>query len=63
MLKNGKKVIIGLFIISFFSFFSPNAISATTIGDTTFPADVGKTYAWKATYPAEAKGYKITFKS
>jgi len=63
-LKNVKKVIIGLFIIFFFfSFFSHNATSATTIGDTTFPADVGKTYTWKATYPAEAKGYKITFKS
>ena len=63
-LKNVKKVLIGLFIIfSFFSFFSPNAISATTIEDTTFPADVGKTYTWKTTYPAEDKGYKFTFKS
>ncbi len=63
-LKNVKKIIIGLFIILLFlPFFSPNAISATTIGDTTFPADVGKTYTWKVTYPAETKGYKITFKS
>ena len=63
-LKNVKKVIIGLFIILFFfSFFSRNAISATTIGDTTFPADVGKTYTWKITYPAEDKGIKYTFKS
>jgi len=63
-LKNVKKVIIGLFIIFlFFSFFSHNAISATTIGDTTCPADVGKTYTWKITYPAEAKGYKFTYKS
>jgi len=61
-LKNVKKVIIGLFIILFFfSFFSHNAISATTIGDTTFPADVGKTYTWKLTYPSEAKGMKFTF--
>ena len=63
-MKNVKRVIIGLFFIfSFFSFFSPNAISATTIEDTTFPADVGKTYTWKFTYPAEYKGYKTTFKS
>jgi hypothetical protein len=62
-LKNVKKIIICLFIIFFFSFFSHNAISATTIGDTTFPADVGITYTWKVTYPAETKGYKITFKS
>ena len=63
-LKNVKKIIIGLLIIFFFfSFFSPNAISATTIGDTTFPADVGKTYTWKLTYPSEAKGIKFTFTS
>ena len=63
-LKNVKKVIIGLFIIFFFfSFFSHNALSATTIGDTTFPADVGKTYTWKMTYPSQAKGYKFTFTS
>jgi len=62
-LKKVKKVIIGLFIIFFFSFFSPNAIGATTIEDTTFPADVGKTYTWKLTHPSEAKGNKITFKS
>ena len=63
-LKNIKKVIIGLFIIFFFfSFFSDNAISATTIEDTTFPADVGKTYTWKITHPAEVKGGKYTFKS
>ena len=63
-LKNVKKIIIGLLIIFFFfSFFSPNAISATTIGDTTFPADVGKTYTWKLTYPSEAKGVKFTFTS
>ncbi len=60
-LKKVKKVIIGLFIVFFFSFFSHNAISATTIGDTTFPADVGKTYTWKLTYPSEAKGTKFTF--
>ncbi|MFW9879874.1 MAG: hypothetical protein ACFFG0_42920 [Candidatus Thorarchaeota archaeon] len=61
-LKNGKKVIIGLFIIFFFfSFFSRNAISATTIGDTIFPADVGKTYTWIVTYPSEANGTKFTF--
>jgi len=65
-LKNVKKVIIGLFIILLFlPFFSNNAMSATTIDDTTFPADVGKTYTWKATLPAEAKsaGLKYTFKS
>jgi len=48
-LKNIKKVIISLFIVFFFfSFFSRNAISATTIEDTTFPADVGKSYKWKS---------------
>jgi len=63
-LKNVKKVIIGLFIILLFlPFFSHNAISATTIEDTTFPADVGKKYTWKMTYPSEAKGYKFTFTS
>ena len=61
-LKNVKKVIIGLFIVSlFFSFFSHNAISATTIGDTTFPADVGKKYTWKAILPDEIKGTKLTY--
>ena len=61
-LKNVKKVIVGLFIVFFFfSFFSHNAISATTIGDTTFPADVGKTYTWKATSPANIKGQKLTY--
>ena len=61
-LKNVKKVIIGLFtIFFFFSFFSLNAISATTIGDTTFPADVGKTYTWKATSPADMKDTKLTY--
>lgn len=61
-LKNVKKVIIGLFIISFFfSFFSHTATSATTIGDTTFPADVGKTYTWKAISPATIKGTKLTY--
>lgn len=62
-LKNIKKIIIGLFIIIFFSLFSYNANCATTIGDTTFPADVGKVYTWKVTYPAEMESYKITFKS
>ena len=63
-LKNIKKAILGLVVLFlFFPFFSPNAISATTIGDTTFHADVGKTYTWKATYPAEAKGVKFSFKS
>jgi len=62
-LKNVKKVIIGLLtIFIFFSFFSRNAISATTIGDTTFPADAGETYTWKVTYPSQAKGYKFTVK-
>jgi len=61
-LKNVKKVIVGLFIVFFFfSFFSHNAISATTIGDTTFPADVGKTYTWKLTYPSDLKGTKLTY--
>ena len=61
-MKNVKKVIIGLFtIFFFFSFFSHNAISATTIGDTTFPADVGKTYTWKATSPAIIIGTKLTY--
>jgi len=50
-------------MLLFFSFFSHNAISATTIGDTTFPADVGSKYTWKFTYPAEAKGAKFTFTS
>ena len=62
-LKKVKKVIIGLFIIFFFSFFSPNATSATTIEDTTFPADVGKTYTWELTHPSDAKGAKFTFTS
>ena len=61
-LKNVKKAIIGLFtILLFFSFFSHNAMSATTIGDTTFSADVGKTYTWKYTYPATMKGTKLTY--
>jgi len=60
-MKNVKKVIISLFIVFFFSFFSHNAISATTIGDTTFPADVGKTYTWEAILPAESKGTKMTY--
>ena len=61
-MKNVKKVIIGLFIIFFFfSFFSHNAISATTIGDTTFTVDVGKTYTWEATSPADMKGAKLTY--
>jgi len=63
-LKNVKKIIIGLFIfLLFIPFFSHNAIGATTIGVTTFPADVGKTYTWKATYPTHFKGAKLTFKS
>jgi len=63
-LKNVKKVIIGLFIILLFlPFFSNNAMSATTIDDTTFPADVGKTYTWKVTYPSLAKGFKFTYKT
>ncbi len=63
-LKNIKKVIIGLFIVLLFiPFFSHNAIGATTIGATTFPADVGKTYTWKYTYPTQVKGAKLTFKS
>ncbi len=61
-LKNVKKVIIGLFtIFFFFSFFSHNAISATTIQDTTFPADVGKTYTWEVTSPANIEGTKLTY--
>lgn len=61
-LKNVKKVIIGLFtIFFFFSFFSHNAISATTIEDTTFPADVGKTYTWEVTSPANMEGTKLTY--
>ena len=61
-MKNVKKVIIGLFtIFFFFSFFSHNAISATTIDDTTFPAEVGKTYTWKATSPADIEGTKLTY--
>lgn len=61
-LKNVKKVIIGLFtIFLFFSFFSHNAISATTIEDTTFPADVGKTYTWEVTSPANFEGIKLTY--
>lgn len=51
-----------LLIIFFFSFFSQNALGATTIGDTTFPADVGKTYTWKLTYPPQGKGMKFSAK-
>ncbi len=53
----------GLFIIFFFSFFSHNAMSATTIEDTTFPADVGKTYTWKVTNPPDATSARFTYKS
>ena len=61
-LKIAKKIITSLFIIFFFfSFFSHNAISATTIEDTTFPADVGKTYSWKVTYADESKGAKLIY--
>ncbi len=61
-LKDVKKIIMGLLIICFFSFLSQNALGATTIGNTTFPADVGKTYTWKVTYPPEAKGAKFTLR-
>ena len=61
-LKNVKKTITSLFIVFFFfSFFSQNAISTTTIEDTTFPADVGKSYKWKITYPDDVKGQAMTY--
>ncbi|MFX1314836.1 MAG: hypothetical protein ACFE9T_03165 [Promethearchaeota archaeon] len=55
---------IGIFcLISLFAFsvLTPMAQSAVTIGDTTFPADVGKRYIWSYTYPSMASGYKYGF--
>ena len=47
-MNNHKRAVIiafGMYLI--LSFFIPNTKSATTIGDTTFPADVGDVYVWK----------------
>ncbi|MFX1297276.1 MAG: hypothetical protein ACFFD2_20785 [Promethearchaeota archaeon] len=54
-------------IICFLSLFTllvltPMVLS-TTIGDTTFPAEVDKRYVWDITYPHEAEGYKIGFRA
>ncbi|MFX1316989.1 MAG: hypothetical protein ACFE9T_14095 [Promethearchaeota archaeon] len=61
-MKNIKRaIIIIVSILLFFSFFSHNGISDTTIGNTTISADVGKTYTWKMTYPSEASGVKFAY--
>ncbi|MFX1314837.1 MAG: hypothetical protein ACFE9T_03170 [Promethearchaeota archaeon] len=54
---------IGIFcLISLFtlSALSPMVLS-TTIGDTTFSAEVGKRYEWRITYPPEGAGFKFGF--
>ncbi|MFX1410650.1 MAG: hypothetical protein ACFFA6_09870 [Promethearchaeota archaeon] len=62
MRKHSKIGIICLLSLFTLSALSPMVVS-TTIGDTTFPADVGKRYEWRITYPSAASGYKYGFKA
>lgn len=49
-MKNNKKLAIITFgVLLLFPFFITNVKCATTIGDTTFPADVGDVYTWQVT--------------
>ncbi|MFX1410649.1 MAG: hypothetical protein ACFFA6_09865, partial [Promethearchaeota archaeon] len=60
MRKYSKIGIICLLSLFTLSALSPMVVS-TTIGDTTFPADVGKRYEWRLTYPSAASGFKLGF--
>ena len=62
MNKHSKISIICLLSLFTLLVLTPMVLS-TTIGDTTFPAEVGKRYEWDITYPPAAEGFKIGFRA